>query len=304
MRRSWILSRICAYDLTNNVGPRPRELLCSAYYSPCLAIIKNKTLYIDGGRQTFIDLVPQSPKRREYGNVTITEGYSTQELFGRLEYAKNGSDNYLIAVDLSTSWDWKTNVSETAIPKDKPSDSGTPVPVLSRGALYQGGRDDETFYLWGGTTSPWNKTFPGYRSPLSSQYALWKYNLTDQRWGQFDTGLTVENRPNSGAAAEAPDQGLAFYFNGMLDGHSQLGIEDKLDDAAKPFLDGMIVIDTANQTAKNISTKAVVGDYPRTRARMEYIEGVGDKGVLVLVGGNRKHISDYANQYVGDLVSH
>ena len=124
----------------------------------------------------------------------------------------------------------------------------------------------------------------------------------DHSWGQFDTGLTVENRPNSGASAEARDQNLAFYFNGQLDTGSQVQTEFTLGDNSKPFLEGMIVINTQDKTARNLSTQAVVGNYPRTRGRLEYVPSLGSKGILVQIGGNRKEVHNYDNQYVGDLV--
>ena len=210
----------------------------------------------------------------------------------------------MIEVDLESSWYRNRNVPQTSIKKEKNPSTGTPVPVLSRAALYQGSKDDPNIYLWGGTTSPWNTSFPDYRSPLPAQFSLWSYEKSSHSWSQFDTGLTIENRPNSGASAEAPEQGLAFYFNGMLDDHSQQDIQLALDNSSKPFLEGMIVVDTINKTAKNISTQAVVGDYPRSRGKMEYVKEIGPKGILVMIGGNRKYISDYSNQFVGDLVSH
>ena len=208
----------------------------------------------------------------------------------------------LIAIDLSTSWN-TSNVTQSLLSKDSSTHSGMPVPVLSRGALYGGLQDDANIYLWGGTTSPWNETFPGYKVPLPPQYSLWAYNQKSKIWDRFDTGQTIRNRPNGGPAAEATEQGLAFFFNGMVDDHSQTGNQFLLANDSKPFLEGMVVVDLAKKTAKNISTKAVVGDFPRSRGKMEYVKDVGSKGILVMIGGNRKNVQDYSNQFVGDLVS-
>lgn len=70
----------------------------------------------------------------------------------------------------------------------------------------------------------------------------------------------------------------------------------------KMFQEGMIVIDHSNQTAKNISTKALVGDRPRTRGKMQYISGLGSHGIIVLIGGNEKDVADTSDQSLGDLV--
>lgn len=196
------------------------------------------------------------------------------------------------------------NVTQAVIPKVSNAGTNLPVPVLSRGALYSGRPVDDSIYLWGGTTSPWNESFTGYVAPLPPQYSLWSYDRTLQRWDPFDTGQGVQNRPNSGASAEAPNLGLAFFLNGGIDDHSQAGDSFKLANDSKPFLEGMIVVDTVNKTARNVSTASVTGDYPISRGKMEYVKNVGPKGILVAIGGNRKNVQDYTNTFVGDLVSH
>lgn len=210
-------------------------------------------------------------------------------------------DEYLLAIDLSQSWDWKTNISEKVVVKGKNPKTGTAPPLVSRGALYQGADDDDNFYLWGGTTSFTNTSFPGWVPPSPATYSLWSYNINSTQWDQFDVRDKVPYRPSSASSAEAPDQGLAFYFNGEIDSGSsqqtqELGNDDKL------FLEGMVVIDTRNHTARNLSTSAVSGNLPRSRGRMQYVPGIGEKGILVQIGGNQKPVDEIQNTYVGDLV--
>ena len=210
-------------------------------------------------------------------------------------------DEDLIAIDVSNPWDWKTNISEQVIVKGQNPKTGTDVPFLSRGVLYHGMDHDENFYLWGGTTSYLNTSFPGWIPQTVSTYSLWSYSIISKKWDQHDVTRFVPRRPSSASSAEVPDLGLAFYFNGEMDvGSAQdSGIQGKDD---KVFLEGMIVIDTQNQTARNISTKAVVGDTPRTRGEMQYVPGIGQKGVLVQIGGNQKPVNDTRDRDVGDLV--
>ncbi|MCJ1270815.1 hypothetical protein MMC22_010712 [Lobaria immixta] len=245
------------------------------------SIIKNNTLYIDGGIETFRDVVKNGTK---VGNITL--GYNED----------------LIAIDVSKPWDWKTNISQQVIVKGKNPKTGTDVPFLSRGALYRGMDDDENFYMWGGTTSFINTSFPDWQSPWVSTYSLWSYSIISKKWDQHDLTRTVPRRPSSASSAEIPHLGLAFYFNGEMDNGSakDAGIQGKDD---KIFLEGMLVIDTQNQTAKNISTTAVVGDTPRTRGEMQYVDGIGEKGILVQIGGNQKPVDDTQDKDVGDLVS-
>lgn len=211
------------------------------------------------------------------------------------------TDEELIAIDVSKPWDWKTNISETVITKGVNPKTGTDVPFLSRGALYHGMDDDENIYLWGGTTSYLNTSFPGWLPQYVSTYSLWSYSIISKRWDQHDVTRYVPRRPSSASSAEAPDLGLAFYFNGEMDfGSAQdSGIKGKDD---KVFLEGMVVIDTQNQTARNVSTANVVGDKPRTRGEMQYIPGIGEKGILVQIGGNQKPVNDTHDRLVGDLV--
>ncbi len=180
--------------------------------------------------------------------------------------------------------------------------TGTLPPVQSRGALYYGSQQDNHIWLWGGTTSYSNTSFKGFQGPLPSQYSLWSYDTVAQAWAQFDTSISIPNRPSSGSYAEAIDQNLAFFFNGQLDSGSQQSTQS-FGNNVKEFIGGMVVINTSNQTARNLSTTSVVGDFPRTRGRMQYVPGIGPKGILVQIGGNLKALTNLNNDYVGNLVS-
>lgn len=214
-------------------------------------------------------------------------------------------DENLITIDLSQSWDWKTNISQKVITKKANPRTGSTSPNgLVRGALYHGMDIDDKIYMWGGTTSYLNTSFPGWESPFVPTYSLWSYNIVGGTWDQYDLTLNVPHRPSSASSAEVPELGLAFYLNGELDRGSErgddkdsgIGVNDKV------FIPGMIVIDTQNQTARNLSTNAVVGDLPRTRGEMQYVPKVGKKGILVQIGGNQKRIGNFQDEGVGDLV--
>ena len=83
----------------------------------------------------------------------------------------------------------------------------------------------------------------------------------------------------------APDQGLAFYLEGEVDSGSSTETQ-VLGDSIKYFLKGMIVIDTTTQTARNVSTAPVANGVPGTYGSMQYISGIGQKGILVHLGGS------------------
>ena len=205
----------------------------------------------------------------------------------------------MINVNLSTSWDWKANISETATNITANPTTGTFPPQVVRGTLYEGTREDDEIYLYGGTTSFANTSFPGWQVPYVPTYSLWSYNPRSTHWSQFDVSRNAPFRPSNGAAAEAVDQGLAFYFNGELDGgSSQVGIIS----GTNIFLNGMVVINTTDHTARNLSTAQVNANLGRTRGRMQYIPGVGDKGILVLIGGSASPANQLDSTDITDIV--
>ena len=160
---------------------------------------------------------------------------------------------------------------------------------------------DDNIYMFGGTTSYTNTSFPGFRAPDLARYSLWSYNTVSKEWNHFDVSDGSPNRPSSASSAEAPDQGLAFFLSGELDSGSSVETQ-VLGDANKVFLEGMVVLDTVHLTARNLSTSALLGDMPRSRGRMQYIPGIGGKGILIQIGGNQKTVTETDNTYIGNLV--
>lgn len=239
-------------------------------------MVKNGSLYIDGGLEIFV-------QNGTNGNQTETTGYNTA----------------LWQIDLTDSWNWKTNLTVNEIEKGQNPQTGTDAPLLVRSALYQGTSDDTSFYLYGGTVSFSNTSFPGWQQPLTAQYALWSYSTTDQTWSQYDVSMDAPNRPNSGAYIDAPELGLGFFHNGEIDSGSQTSLQSL--ENFRGFVPGMVVVDTARQTAKNLSTDALQ-DTPRARHRMVYIPGIGEKGILVTVGGVTKSVYDGSSSSRGSYV--
>ncbi|KAI9760283.1 MAG: hypothetical protein M1840_002574 [Geoglossum simile] len=202
---------------------------------------------------------------------------------------------------MSKSWDWKTNISETILQKSENPQTGTPPPIVIDGALYSGGPDDDNIYLYGGTTSYWNTSFPDYQSPTSSQYSLWSFNIVTKTWGQFDILSSSPQRPSGGYWAAAPNLGLAFYLGGMLDHGSSLQTLS-LSNTTKFGILGMLVINMKDGTAKNVSTAGLTGNNPRSRGNLQYIERFGDKGILISFGGSFRSLSDKGGAVVRTLI--
>ena len=151
-------------------------------------------------------------------------------------------------MNLTDSWNWKTNISETAINITAASATGTDPPIVERGALYHGPTSDSKVYLYGGITSDVNTSFPGYQAPSSSQYSLWGFDTSSHDWTQYDVTANAPVRPSYGAHTEIPEKGLAFYFNGLLSNMSALNVNWI---SSTEVLEGLIVLDLNTQTVRN-----------------------------------------------------
>jgi hypothetical protein len=211
------------------------------------------------------------------------------------------TDENLIKVDMSVSWNWWTNISEVATNMTMDPSAKERAPAKIRGSMFQGTSNDTRLWMYGGTTSYWNTSFPGWRAPDGPDYALWSYDTATGNWTAHNVSSASPIPPSSGAFAEAPDQGLAFYFNGEIDSGSAVTTED-LTDEVKIFQQGMIVLDTHNGTATNLSTSLVVGDLPRTRGILEYVPGIGTNGILIALGGSYKRTDELDSNEIESLV--
>ncbi|KAK7754885.1 hypothetical protein SLS62_003199 [Diatrype stigma] len=183
---------------------------------------------------------------------------------------------------MSTSWDWKTNISEKAINKTVALGTSNYVPKVQSGALFQGQPDDPQIYLYGGVTPDVNTSFTDYQAPTTNQYTLWGFNTDSYGWTQYDVMIHVPGRPSWGAFAEVPEHGLAFYLNGLVTNMSSAATETANISASD--MGGMVVLDLQNHTATNRSTDTVA-DSPRVRGGMVVIPQIGKMGVLVSLGG-------------------
>jgi len=106
------------------------------------SVVKNGTLYIDGGDETF----------RNHPDSTATINNPTT----------SGYNNQLIMIDLTVPWNSGTNLTQTAINKTANVNTGTFVPSYVRGSLFQGSPEDPKMYMYGGTTDYWNTSFPNW----------------------------------------------------------------------------------------------------------------------------------------------
>lgn len=187
---------------------------------------------------------------------------------------------------MSSSWDWQTNISQHALEKTMAVNTNGATPFLVRGSIFQGPSNDTKLYMFGGSTTYENNSFPGFVGPTSDRHPLYSYDHSASQWNAIDLSSYDIIRPASGATAEAPDLGLGFWYNGQLDSGSSTQSQN-LGDGVIKFMMGMTVLDFYHGSARNLSTDAV-SDQPRVRGKMVYIPGIGQRGILVLVGGGEK----------------
>lgn len=187
--------------------------------------------------------------------------------------------------------------------------TGTPVPNLIRGHMFQGPDNVTEVFNFGGTTYMNNRSFVGYVRPDSSQYPLWTYDASKNGfWNQHTIGQTW--LPNHGAAAEDVEKGLGFYLGGQIDFGTSTKTQ-KFNDITQNLympLDGMLILNLVNLdgTAANITTSTMNRSTPRVGGTLEYIAAVGDSGILVALGGQIQpglKFGQIANRTKGELVS-
>ncbi|KAJ5744849.1 hypothetical protein N7533_009719 [Penicillium manginii] len=257
-------------NLSLRFGAETRKRLTIA------AVVKDEVLYIDGGLEVFIPY-------NNHGNPEEGPPHNT----------------YMVMVGLNSSWNWETNISITAVNKTVNSNTGTLPPSNVRGAMYAGANEDPDVYSYGGTSSYVNRSFPGFLFPTAPTYTLWSFEASKKDWSQYDISLDVPLRPAGGAYAEATGRGLGFYLNGFIDNGSSPDYQYYTD--FRRYLDGLVVLNTTTQEAKNLSTSSLT-NYPRAMGGLVYLPNIGAEGVLVSMGGVTKPTSNSALSDMGTYV--
>ena len=136
----------------------------------------------------------------------------------------------------------------TGIVKSANPNTGTSPRSLIRGAMYQGPSGDTNVYTYAGTSSQLNTSFAS-NYPDPSTYSLWSFDTNTQQWDQYDVTSASPIRPSRGSYAEAPDQGLGFFFNGVID--SELVYVPQVSENGILVELGGMMISTSTQAQQN-----------------------------------------------------
>ncbi|KAF2689565.1 hypothetical protein K458DRAFT_330070 [Lentithecium fluviatile CBS 122367] len=217
-----------------------------------------------------------------YGHTATRRGDSVFVYGGQREpLAFDGS--LLVRVDLSRPW----NAFEGGPPMsfvDNNEMSTDPPSLVQEGGLFLGNDGDIFVYGGGAANFTLNTSSPQPKSFVDNN--LRSITQRNESWSYLDLGLEATHSPQLGASAQAGEQGLAFYFNGIIG-----------DEVSREPHPRMIVLDLREEKARNVSTAAISPTDARVGATLQYIPGVGKKGVLVLVGGGVRQRSDDANTH-------
>ncbi|KAK6339137.1 hypothetical protein TWF718_008561 [Orbilia javanica] len=262
----------------NQTGLDPIYNFCKRYQHQ--SAITSNTLFIDGGTMWFHDPIL-------WGNATP------------------GINTYLIATDMSKSWEWRNNtVSQTLINKTREADRTTGyVPSLNKGALWP--NTNQTYlYLYGGTVNSSLSGFRPYTPPKPDNEVLWRYDIAKEFWQPITNGTRGITRASYGGSVVVPRLNKAYYLGGILD----QGSTNETGNLSSPrFLDGMLEFDFDTESLRNISTDGL-GNRARAYSEMVYIPGYGSgkekQGILVVIGGEVKdsQLVDVGNNRRGDPV--
>lgn len=224
------------------------------------AIINNQTLYIDGGE--------------------IRDINAKQEIEVSVPYN-------LLAIDLSKSWSNSDSDLFTSIPKpfnrtrvNKNAKNINDYPqILNEGASFS---DGSNLYLYGGYLSG------GLNSDIAPEVATWKYDIEEDSWTSNGFGGRPIVRLSEGATAQSTVNKKAYYLGGMLNpgGNPNYGTE-----GASPYSDsGLIVLDQETLKWENYSSESINNFGTINDGYMNIIENIGDDGILVAFGGNKRPV--------------
>jgi hypothetical protein len=164
--------------------------------------------------------------------------------------------------------------------------SADPPSLLREGGLFQNNDAGEVLFVYGGVMANFTmgKSSPRSNSPVDNN--LRSISPVNGSWSSQELGLEATFSPQQGASVQAGQQGLAFYFNGVV------GNKESREPHPR-----MIVLDLHNRTARNVSTATISPSGARVGATLQYVPAVGKKGALILIGGGMRQKDDGVNTH-------
>lgn len=174
-------------------------------------------------------------------------------------------ENTIYQANLSSQWNTRLDKNQfKAIFRKNETPQG--LQNLTGGALFPGAPGDHSMYLFGGAPySPLDRN-NSLANLTTVPNKIWNFNLATALWS--DTNFTTSGSTNidvsrHGTYAHARELSVAFYVD----------------------VDGLSVINTTSRTIRNIPAALFLKGRRRFGSNLQYIPGLGKKGVLVMFGG-------------------
>ncbi|KAF2657476.1 hypothetical protein K491DRAFT_691106 [Lophiostoma macrostomum CBS 122681] len=225
-----------------------------------------------------------------YGHAATKRGdgifvYGGRRQGGVANGTVTASDSGLVKLNLSSSWDVFTGGAQLTY-VDSLHDVTKPPPLLIGGSIFHDSDDNGEFILYGGGTANMSNTSTSPMSSFPVNQTMWSFSMDNSSWvtGPTEQQKGLEFAPKHGAYVQSDEHGLAFYFNGLIQNATK----------EHPSL-AMTVIDIQTQRTRRVSTAAISSTEARIGPALQYIPELGDKGGLVLIGGDTRQYGNEPN---------
>ena len=164
------------------------------------------------------------------------------------------------------------------LPDNIPRLSGG-VLLISDGVMHMvpGARAD-SWYITNANGNTSSNT--AYKSNLTNK--VWSFDLKSQKWG---VGVSkIQDLAQGSAVAFNAEKQVGWYYGGFDIPEQIAGKKQSLNESTKALQD-LHFLDKGKETPIKIETdSSIVGSVEN--GELVYIEGVGEAGILVLLGGN------------------
>jgi len=198
-------------------------------------------------------------------------------------------DHFLVKVDLSYSWNVLNNDRPITYVSSPDPSNHPPSSLIESGIFY----DNEIFYIYGGGLAASDRSAfqPIITTPIRNE--IWSFSNSNDSWSSTRIKeLTSSYAPMHALSVQAPEQGLFFYFNGILNNGS----------SESPY-PHMIIINTRTNDVRIVSTGSISPGTARVGAILQYLPLLGTRGALVLFGGATRHNDNMTTDPWGTMVA-
>ncbi|KAG0644243.1 hypothetical protein HOY80DRAFT_165222 [Tuber brumale] len=228
-------------------------------------------------------------------------------------YILKTANSFLRALDLSKPVDFEGESSDTT---EVISELPFAIPHVKRGAVWA---DQNTIYYWGGELEAesiyMKRAFQNGTREWPDPMTYHTYDLSQPKGsGTWETvpisaaegSDTLTSSPSYGESIYAAEVRKGFYFGGVMarrqlknrdESNATTGVTDYIH-----AVNSMVVFDSAMNVWKNETIIAELNNFQD--GAMVYVAGVGEKGILVRMGGIRNgEFASFGTVYVYDIAA-